>query len=252
MGRSTTRPRRGQAHPASRRATSASADVVAHRRHRARPARDRGCWRRGVGRGSASVHPRPRVVRPVHRHRAGRRTGTATASRPDLRRPTASLLAAAVARGRRRRRPCRARSATTTPKLFAAILDDQLLAARDLDRHHRRRQRGRVRRGQGGAVAAGHGRRSRKVAMQPGKPQGFGTVGPDSTPIITLPGNPVSAFVSFEVFVRPMIRLHARRRDAGTVRWSVRSLRRRAEVPGRSSGSTRGGWLDVEDGTATS
>ncbi|NHC45941.1 molybdotransferase-like divisome protein Glp [Motilibacter aurantiacus] len=44
------------------------------------------------------------------------------------------------------------------------------------------------------------------VAMQPGKPQGFGTVGPDGTPIFTLPGNPVSAYVSFEVFVRPAIR----------------------------------------------
>ncbi|NEE01129.1 molybdotransferase-like divisome protein Glp [Phytoactinopolyspora halotolerans] len=45
-----------------------------------------------------------------------------------------------------------------------------------------------------------------KVAMQPGKPQGFGTVGEENTPIFTLPGNPVSAFVSFEVFVRPAIR----------------------------------------------
>jgi molybdopterin molybdotransferase len=45
-----------------------------------------------------------------------------------------------------------------------------------------------------------------RVAMQPGKPQGFGTVGPDATPIFTLPGNPVSAYVSFEVFVRPAIR----------------------------------------------
>ena len=44
------------------------------------------------------------------------------------------------------------------------------------------------------------------VAMQPGKPQGFGTIGPDSTPIITLPGNPVSSYVSFEVFVRPVIK----------------------------------------------
>lgn len=44
------------------------------------------------------------------------------------------------------------------------------------------------------------------VAMQPGKPQGFGTVGEADTPIFTLPGNPVSAFVSFEVFVRPAIR----------------------------------------------
>ncbi len=45
-----------------------------------------------------------------------------------------------------------------------------------------------------------------KVAMQPGMPQGFGTVGPDATPIFTLPGNPVSAFVSFEMFVRPALR----------------------------------------------
>ncbi len=45
-----------------------------------------------------------------------------------------------------------------------------------------------------------------KVAMQPGMPQGFGVVGPDETPIFTLPGNPVSAYVSFEMFVRPAIR----------------------------------------------
>lgn len=45
-----------------------------------------------------------------------------------------------------------------------------------------------------------------KVAMQPGMPQGFGTIGDEATPIFTLPGNPVSAFVSFEVFVRPAIR----------------------------------------------
>jgi len=45
-----------------------------------------------------------------------------------------------------------------------------------------------------------------KVAMQPGMPQGYGTIGPDQVPIFTLPGNPVSAYVSFEVFVRPAIR----------------------------------------------
>ena len=43
-----------------------------------------------------------------------------------------------------------------------------------------------------------------KVAMQPGMPQGHGSI--DGVPIITLPGNPVSSFVSFEVFVRPAIR----------------------------------------------
>ncbi len=45
----------------------------------------------------------------------------------------------------------------------------------------------------------------RKVAMQPGMPQGFGTVGPAATPIFTLPGNPVSAYVSFCLFVRPAL-----------------------------------------------
>ncbi len=48
--------------------------------------------------------------------------------------------------------------------------------------------------------------RFRKVAMQPGMPQGFGLVGTASTPILTLPGNPVSAFVSFQLFVRPALR----------------------------------------------
>ena len=49
-----------------------------------------------------------------------------------------------------------------------------------------------------------------KVAMQPGMPQGAGRIagaaGPATsspgTAIITLPGNPVSALVSFEVFIR--------------------------------------------------
>ncbi|HEX7248724.1 MAG TPA: gephyrin-like molybdotransferase Glp [Actinomycetota bacterium] len=40
-----------------------------------------------------------------------------------------------------------------------------------------------------------------KVAMQPGMPQGFGHI--DGKPYFGLPGNPVSVFVSFELFVRP-------------------------------------------------
>jgi molybdopterin molybdotransferase len=46
--------------------------------------------------------------------------------------------------------------------------------------------------------------RFERVAMQPGMPQGFGTIG--ATPVFTLPGNPVSSLVSFEVFVRPVLR----------------------------------------------
>jgi molybdopterin molybdotransferase len=43
-----------------------------------------------------------------------------------------------------------------------------------------------------------------KVAMKPGKPAFFGTQG--DTLVFGLPGNPVSAFVCFELFVRPAIR----------------------------------------------
>ena len=43
-----------------------------------------------------------------------------------------------------------------------------------------------------------------KVAMQPGKPQGFG-VTPEGVLLFGLPGNPVSVAVSFEVFVRPAL-----------------------------------------------
>jgi molybdopterin molybdotransferase len=41
------------------------------------------------------------------------------------------------------------------------------------------------------------------VAMKPGKPQGFGTIG--GTAFFGLPGNPVSVLVSFEQFVRPAL-----------------------------------------------
>jgi molybdopterin molybdotransferase len=43
-----------------------------------------------------------------------------------------------------------------------------------------------------------------KVAMKPGKPVFFGTRGP--TLVFGLPGNPVSAMVCFELFVRPAVR----------------------------------------------
>ena len=42
-----------------------------------------------------------------------------------------------------------------------------------------------------------------KIAMQPGKPLGFGTV--DGIPFFGLPGNPVSVFVSFEQLMRPAL-----------------------------------------------
>ena len=43
-----------------------------------------------------------------------------------------------------------------------------------------------------------------RIAVQPGKPLAFGHIG--ERPVVGLPGNPVSALVTFELFVRPMIR----------------------------------------------
>lgn len=50
----------------------------------------------------------------------------------------------------------------------------------------------------------GHGVEFGKVAMQPGGPQGAGRY--RGVPVATLPGNPVSSSVSFELFVRPALR----------------------------------------------
>jgi molybdopterin molybdotransferase len=46
------------------------------------------------------------------------------------------------------------------------------------------------------------------VGMQPGGPQGLGTarLGEAAVPVVSFPGNPVSALVSFEMFLRPALR----------------------------------------------
>lgn len=74
-----------------------------------------------------------------------------------------------------------------------------------------------------------------KVAMQPGMPQGFGTMGPDSTPIFALPGNPVSALVSFEVFVRPVIRKMLGATPLERPRVTARTLEDLTSPPGKTS-----------------
>ncbi len=72
-----------------------------------------------------------------------------------------------------------------------------------------------------------------KVAMQPGMPQGFGTLGPEGTPIFCLPGNPVSALVSFEVFVRPAVRLMLGKRRLVRRTVAAACLRRMSSPAGR-------------------
>src|SRR5690242_20811005 len=53
---------------------------------------------------------------------------------------------------------------------------------------------------------AGRGVEFVKVAMQPGGPQGAGLLDGAGPGVVALPGNPVSSQVSFEVFVRPVLR----------------------------------------------
>ena len=48
-----------------------------------------------------------------------------------------------------------------------------------------------------------------QVAIRPAKPFAFGLLEGSATPVFGLPGNPVSAMVSFELLVRPAVRLMA-------------------------------------------
>ena len=45
------------------------------------------------------------------------------------------------------------------------------------------------------------------VAIEMSGRHNYGVIGPDKTPVVTLPGDPIAAYISFELFVRPMIRI---------------------------------------------
>ncbi|MFD7320734.1 gephyrin-like molybdotransferase Glp [Streptomyces sp. NPDC059875] len=91
----------------------------------------------------------------------------------------------------------------------------------------------------------------RKLAMQPGKPQGFGTIGPEHTPLLALPGNPVSSYVSFELFVRPAIRALMGLQDLHRPR--VRAVLEADKALSSPAGRRQflRGTYDAESGTVT-
>ncbi|MFJ3975219.1 gephyrin-like molybdotransferase Glp [Streptomyces sp. NPDC090021] len=93
----------------------------------------------------------------------------------------------------------------------------------------------------------------RKLAMQPGKPQGFGTIGPDHTPLLALPGNPVSSYVSFELFVRPAIRALMGLPESEVRRPSVRAVLKADKALGSPAGRRQflRGAYDAESGTVS-
>jgi len=72
-----------------------------------------------------------------------------------------------------------------------------------------------------------------QVAMKPGRPQGFGLV--EGVPVFTLPGNPVSALVSFDLFVRPALQ-----RMRGLPAAGLPLVEVTLAEPLRSSAGTRG------------
>ena len=92
-----------------------------------------------------------------------------------------------------------------------------------------------------------------KVAMQPGMPQGCGRVtdlpGVNGTAVVTLPGNPVSALVSFEVFVRPALRAALGHPRPHRPRVRARLAEPIDSPPGRRQ--FRRGRIDAIGGTVT-
>ncbi|MFE9866675.1 gephyrin-like molybdotransferase Glp [Streptomyces sp. NPDC005506] len=103
----------------------------------------------------------------------------------------------------------------------------------------------------GDADEPGSGIEFRKLAMQPGKPQGFGSIGPEHTPLLALPGNPVSSYVSFELFVRPAIRALMGLKDV--TRPTVRATLKTDSTLSSPSGKRQflRGTYDAEEGTVT-
>ncbi len=94
---------------------------------------------------------------------------------------------------------------------------------------------------------AGHGVEFTKVAMQPGMPQGAGTY--QGIPVVTLPGNPVSALVSFEVFLRPAIRAAMGYRRTHRPQVTAK-LTEPLDAPPRKR-QFRRGYLNLHDGTVS-
>jgi molybdopterin molybdotransferase len=70
-----------------------------------------------------------------------------------------------------------------------------------------------------------------RIRMQPGKPLAFGRV--DGVPAIGLPGNPVSALVTFELFARPLIRRMLGLAGSGRITLRAVACERMAKDPER-------------------
>lgn len=96
------------------------------------------------------------------------------------------------------------------------------------------------------SAMARHGVDFSRVAMNPGTPQGVGRY--RGVPVAAMPGNPVSASVSFEVFVRPALR--AAMRLPGQRPQAIARLTEALESPAAKR-QFRRGTFDPAAGTVT-
>ncbi|MBM9461999.1 molybdopterin molybdotransferase MoeA [Aeromicrobium sp. YIM 150415] len=153
-----------------------------------------------VGRSRIKARPRPRVV-IISTGRELREPGEHL-GHDSVYDGNSSMIAAAVrAAGAI---AFRVGAVGDDPRQFQRVLSDQLVRA-DLvittgGLGHSRRDVVRQVLGNVGTV------QFHDVALEPGHDQGFGRVLDEETPLIALPGDPVSAFVSFEVFALPALR----------------------------------------------
>ena len=152
-----------------------------------------------VGRGTVLARPRPRVV--ILSTGSELREPGGQLGHDSIFDGNSFLLAAAVRRAGAI--PYRVGIVPDEPAAFLEALHDQLVRADAVITS------GGVSQGDFDVVKAAlapDGVWFGPVAMQPGKPQGYGRVGEDRVPIFTLPGNPVSSYISFQVFVLPALR----------------------------------------------
>jgi len=157
-----------------------------------------------VGAARVLVRPRPRVV-VVSTGRGVVEVGRPVGAGETIDANSHALAAAAREAGAQ---PYRVGVLPDDPRRLLDALEDHLIRA-DLVLASG---------GGGGAVAGGGGdvvaevlRRLGRVthsrlALQPGGTFAVGTVGPDSTPYLGVPGAPLAALIGFELFVRPALR----------------------------------------------
>lgn len=150
----------------------------------------------GLGIEQVSVAPRPRVVvisTGAELVEPGRSTGAGEVFDANSYLLSATVRAAGGI-------AYRVQVPSNDPAVFAEVLDDQLVRADLVVTTSGLLDVARA------ALGREPGIRFCEVAMQPGGSLGYGSLGPERTPIFALPSDPVAAYIAFAIFVAPALR----------------------------------------------